>query len=89
MNLVVAAHTLQGSSALRLYQEPWGCLKLANEHKVLFGQQVDGIRILRCMFAAVSPVWRNGIAEGLYPGEPLCNAHGTADRRGKLPHQIF
>ena len=36
------------------------------------------------MPAAASSTWRRGSFEGLFPEEPLCNAHGTADLRGRL-----
>ena len=36
------------------------------------------------MPAAASSTWRRGSSEGLFPEEPLCNAHGTADLRGRL-----
>ena len=33
---------------------------------------------------AVSPTWRYGKEEGLFPDEPLCNSHGALDMRGRL-----
>ncbi|DBA70773.1 TPA: hypothetical protein ACH3X2_011669 [Trebouxia sp. C0005] len=35
-------------------------------------------------FHTTSSTWRRGSSEGLFPEEPLCNAHGTADLRGRL-----
>ncbi|DBB10859.1 TPA: hypothetical protein ACH3X3_007329 [Trebouxia sp. C0006] len=35
-------------------------------------------------FHTTSSTWRRGSLEGLFPEEPLCNAHGTADLRGRL-----
>ncbi|DBB05713.1 hypothetical protein WJX77_011240 [Trebouxia sp. C0004] len=35
-------------------------------------------------FHTTSSTWRRGSSAGLFPEEPLCNAHGTADLRGRL-----
>ena len=43
---------------------------------------VRAVKIVVC--CAESTTWRRGNERGMFPGEAMCNSHGTLDMRGRL-----